>query len=203
MIRLYALGHSGNSFKVRALLALLAVPYEEITVTLSKHEHKLPAFLAVNPRGQIPVLEDGDLRLWDSAACLTYIARRHGGEAWLPTDARGLAEVAQWLALAGNEIQFGLQYGRRGATRGVWTAGTLADAQALGRLAFEALSSRLARHDWLVGARATIADIACYPYPRVAPEMGLAPADYPGVAAWLARCEALPGWPAGWPPGPE
>ena len=84
MMRLYALGHSGNSFKVRALLALLAVPYEEITVTLAKQEHKAPAFLQVNPRGQIPVLEDGDLRLWDSAACLTYIARRHGGEAWLP-----------------------------------------------------------------------------------------------------------------------
>lgn len=201
-MKLYSLGHSGNSFKVRALLALLKLPYEEIIVTLSRHEHKSPAHLARNPRGQIPVLEDGAVRLWDSAACLMYLARRHGGEDWLPTDARGLAEVTQWLALAASEIQFGLQYGRRGVTRGTWAAGNLEQARALGSIAFDALESRLKDHDWLVGKRATIADIACYPYVKTAPEMGLAPADRAGLAAWLARCEALPGWPPGWPPAP-
>ena len=48
--------------------------------------------------------------------------------------------------------------------------------------------------DWLALDRPTIADIACYPYVKRAPEGGLSLAEYPAVKAWLKRCEALPGW---------
>ena len=136
-------------------------------------------------------------RSTNRASCL----RRIRFSARIVADRPGqMAQVVQWVMLAGNEIQTGLQYGRRGTMRGVWSAGTLEQCQAFGRIALNALSSRLREHDWLAHGRTTIADIACFPYVDSAPEMGLTHADFPGVAQWLARCRALPRWPQDWPP---
>lgn len=195
-MKLYAMAVSGNSYKVRVLLALLKLPYETVVLDPAKGEHKAPAFLKLNPRGEVPVLEDGGTVLWDSAAILAYLARKHGGEQWLPSDPAAMGQVMQWVALAGNEIQFGLQYARRGLRQGRWTAGTLEQGQAMGRVALNALESRLKNHAWLVLDRPTIADIACFPYIETAPEAQVPLEPYPAVSAWLARCKALPGWPA-------
>lgn len=191
-MKLYLTENSGNAYKVRLLLGLLRVPYEKVVVDFPNKEHKQPPFLALNPRGQVPVLEDGGRVFWDSSACLVYVARKHGGEQWLPTDPADMAEVMQWVALAGNEIQYGLQYGRnivRGARQG-----DLAPCQAMGRVALGALEQRLQAHDWLALGRPTIADLACYPYVALADEAKLPLADYPAVRAWIQRLHALPGW---------
>ena len=195
-MKLYYVPVSGNAYKVRILLSLLKVPHEKIEVDTKNREHKQPAFLKLNPRGEVPVLEDGGVVIWDSAACLVYIARKHGGEQWLPAAPAAMAEVMQWVALAGNEIQFGLQYARRGVQQDRWTAGTLEQGQALGRVALNALELRLKGNDWLALGRPTIADVACFPYVETAPEAKIPLDPYPGIVAWLARCKALPGWAA-------
>jgi len=113
---------------------------------------------------------------------------------WLPGDPGQMAQVMQWVALAGNEIQFGLQYGRRGVLQVRWTAGTLEQGHALGRIALDALEGRLKDNDWLALGRPTIADIACFPYVETAPEAKLPLDSWPHVVKWLERCKALPGW---------
>ncbi|MBI4192174.1 MAG: glutathione S-transferase family protein [Betaproteobacteria bacterium] len=195
-MRLYLVPISGNSYKVRILLSLLNVPYEKVVVDHIKKEHKQPAFLKLNPRGEVPVLEDDGTVIWDSAACLIYVARKHGGEQWLPTAPAELAEVMQWIALAGEEIQFGLQYARRGVLQDRWTAGTLEQCQATGRVALAILETRLKNNEWLALGRPTIADIACFPYVETAPEAQLPLEPYTAIGAWLARCKALRGWTA-------
>ena len=195
-MKFYCTAASGNAYKVRILLELLRVPHEKVLLDFAQREHKTPEFLRMNPRGEVPVIEDDGVVLWDSGACLVYIARKYGGEPWLPIDAAELAEVMQWLALAASEIQFGLQYARRGLAQGRWTAGTLEQCHALGRIALNALEQRLARNDWLALGRPTIADVACFPYVETAPESGIALDAYPRITAWLACCKALPGWPA-------
>ena len=195
-MKLYNTLNSGNAYKVRILLSLLKVPYEKVVVDTKNKAHKQPPFLKLNPRGEVPVLEDDGNVIWDSAACLAYVARKHGGEQWLPADPAGMAQVMQWVALAGNEIQFGLQYARRGVLQDRWTAGTLEQGQALGRIALTALEGRLKDNDWLALGRPTVADVACFPYTESAPEAKVPLAPYPGVTAWLARCKALPGWAA-------
>ena len=100
----------------------------------------------------------------------------------------------QWVALAGNEIQFGLQYARRGVRQDRWTAGNLEQGQALGHVALNAMELQLKEHDWLALGRPTIADIACFPYVETAPESKVPLDPYTAVRAWLARCKALPGW---------
>ena len=195
-MKLYFVAVSGNSYKVRILLSLLNVPYEKVVVDTKNGEHKRPPFLKLNPRGEIPVLEDDGVVLWDSCAILVYLARKHGGEKWLPSEPAAMGEVMQWVALAGNEIQFGLQYARRGVLQDRWTAGTLEQGQAMGRVALNALELRLKDNDWLALVHPTIADVACFPYIETAPEARVPLEPYPAVTAWLARCKALPGWAA-------
>jgi glutathione S-transferase len=193
-MKLYLTDNSGNSYKVRILLSLLGVGYEKVMLDTRKQQHKEPAFLKLNPRGEVPVLEDDGIVLWDSAAILAYLARRYGGDTWLPAAPAQMGQVMQWVALAGNEIQFGLQYARRGVLQNRWTAGTLEQGHAMGRVALDALEGRLKDNQWLALGRPTIADVACFPYVETAPEARVPLEPYPGIVAWLARCKALPGW---------
>ena len=191
-MKLYMTDVSGNSYKVRVLANMLGVSYEKIYVDWDTREHKSPAFLELNPRGQVPVMEIEGRVLWDSTAHLVYLARRFGGNDWLPDDPLDMAEVMQWMALAQNEIYFGLQW-----ARGVFVygkPGNLAEYQSQGRKALALMERRLAAHDWLALARPTLGDIACYPYVKRAPEGEVSLDPYPAVRSWLARCEALPGW---------
>lgn len=191
-MKLYMTENSGNAYKVRLLLGFLNVPYEKVIVNLPGKEHKQPPYLRISPRGQVPALEDEGRIFWDSSACLVYVARKFGGERWLPAAPAEMAEVMQWVALAGNEIQFGLQYGRN-VLRGV-RKGSAEECQALGRLALDTLENRLKSNEWLALGRPTIADLACYPYVALSDEAGIPLAGYAAVVAWLRRLETLPGW---------
>jgi len=197
-MKLYVGPESGNSWKVRILLEQLGVPYEKVTVNLLKWEHKSEAFIRdFNPRGQVPVLEDEGRRFWDSASCLIYIARKYDRTDWLPIEAADIAEVMQWVSMAATEIQFGLQYTRRGVMRDRWVIGGAENKEqfkAIGKMALSALEWRLHDHDWLALDHITIADIACFPYALNAPEADLPLDPYPGIKAWLARCQATPNW---------
>ncbi len=73
-IRLYRSALSGHCHRVELFLSLLGLPHEPIDVNLAAREHKTPEFLALNPFGQIPVLQDGALTLADSNAILLYLA---------------------------------------------------------------------------------------------------------------------------------
>ena len=111
MITLYGGPRSGNAYKVRLLLSLLGLEFEETVINLQTEENRTESFLALNPRGQIPTLVDGEVTVWDSQAILVYLARRYG-EAWLPVEPAAMAEVMQWLALDENELLFGLARAR-------------------------------------------------------------------------------------------
>ncbi|HCJ29392.1 MAG TPA: glutathione S-transferase, partial [Pseudomonas sp.] len=69
-MKLYDLTLSGNCYKARLFLSLIGQTAELVPVNLLKGEHKQPSFLAINPRGQVPLLEDGDVRMPDSQAIL-------------------------------------------------------------------------------------------------------------------------------------
>lgn len=194
-MKLYIAAPSGNSYKAQILLALLNVPYDRVILDLQKKEHKAPEYLKINPRGEVPALEDDGNIVWDSAACLVYIARKHGGEKWLPTAPADMAHVTQWLVLSASEIQFGLQYGRRGVRQDRWTCGGLEECQAVATTALRVMEGRLRTHDWLALDRPTIADIACFPYVETAAEAKMPLDLYPGVKNWVSRCKEISGWP--------
>jgi glutathione S-transferase len=191
-MKLWLTAVSGNSYKIRVLCSILKVQCQMIYIDPAKFEHKQRPIIDMNPRGQVPVMEIEGKIFWDSTAHLAYIARKYGGEDWLPAEPLAMAEVMQWMALAQNEIYFGLQWARAVFVYG--KHGDLSEYQLHGRKALEMLSRQLKDHDWLALDRPTIADIACYPYTKRAPEGGLTLAPYPTVEKWVARCEAIPGW---------
>src|SRR6476646_6169286 len=118
-MKLYDFGASHNCYKVRLFLAMLGLSYERQAIDLMNGENRRPDFLRLNPRGQVPVLKDEGTHIWDSTAILVYLARKYGGSLWLPDDAAGMATVTQWLAVAQNEMLYGLgraHWLRRGGT---------------------------------------------------------------------------------------
>jgi glutathione S-transferase len=186
-------GHplSGNTHKVRLLLSALKVPYDEQVIDVTTGAHKTPAFLGKNPRGQLPVLVDGDDVLYDAQAILVYLARKYDAAGqWLPTAPVDLARVIAWLSFAANEIQNGAHLARLHFLLGVPVA--LEQVQGIARASIALLDARLQGRTFLELERPTVADLACYPCVALAPE-GKVPLDrYPNVLAWIARIQTLP-----------
>ncbi len=194
MLQLYNRERSGNCYKARLMLALLDLDYEKIAIhRVGKERNSLPhGFERMNPLRQLPVLVDDGRPFWGTIAILVYLARKYGGETWLPADAAGEAEVTQWLALAQNEIFYGLGRARSMRAKRWHGHGTLEEAHAISQVALGVLEGRLAAHAWLAVERPTIADVACYSYTVFAPEGGVSLKPFPAVSAWFARIQALP-----------
>ncbi len=174
---------SGHCHRVELFLALLGLPFEVVDTNLVSKGHKTPDFLAMNPFGQVPVIQDGDITLADSNAILVYLAGRYAPEpeAWLPRDPLAAARVQRWLSVAAGPLAFGPSAARV--------------AELFQRPANpEAVEQHLASSVFLAGDAPTLADIANYSYVARAPEGRVSLQPYPHLRAWLARVEALPGF---------
>jgi glutathione S-transferase len=189
-IRLHRHPLSGHAHRVELFLSLLGLPFEKVDVDFATAEHKGPAFLALNPFGQLPVIEDGDLVLADSNAILVYLALKHDADGrWLPHDPVGGSRVQRWLSVAAGPLAYGPAAARVAVLFGRPIDQAPRDAAA--RL-FALMDAHLATQPFLAAAQPTIADIALYAYTAHAPEGGVSLAGHEHLRAWLARIEALP-----------
>lgn len=196
-MRLFNMPSSGNSYKVRLLLALLGQSAELIDVEYgwdslseAKAEGKLPF-------GKAPVLEldDGTL-LPESNAILCYLGQ---GTRFVPGDALDHARMLSWMFWEQNQhegviaVRAALRnYPHRKAQA---TPERLAELLASGQALLKIMDDHLATRDWLVGDAPSLADICLYAYTHTAEERGgfdLAP--FPALRAWLARVATLPGY---------
>jgi glutathione S-transferase len=177
---------------VELMLSLLQLPTELVFVDLAKGEHKQPEYLAINPMGQVPAIEDQGVVLADSNAILVYLAQKYGNGRWLPTDPFGAAKVQRWLSIAAGPIAFGVARARLITVFGApYNAEeVIANSHALLKIIDQELSAT----PYLVGAEPTIADVSAYSYIAHAPEGNVSLDEYANIRAWLARIEALPGF---------
>ena len=191
-MKLYDLEPSGNCYKVRLFCALAQIPIDLLPVDFMAGEHKTAKFLAMNPLGELPILQDGDLTLRDSQAILVYLAAQYGGEAWLPKAPVHQAKIMQWLSTSANNVQHGPADARLVDLFGykLDKPTTIANSDFILPI-FEA---HLAKNQWLEMGRVTIADIACFPYIALAADGKIALKDYPHVIAWINRIKQLPGY---------
>jgi glutathione S-transferase len=172
---------------------MLGLSYELFDVDLPKGAHKTPTFLAKNPFGQVPVIEDGKVTLADSNAILVYLATRYDpAKRWLPSDPVAAGQVQQWLSVAAGPLANGPNTARLAKVFGAKI--DYARAVAVAADLFAVLEQHLATRRFLVSDAPSIADIAIYTYTATAPEGGIALEAYRNVRAWLARIEALPGF---------
>ncbi len=191
-MKLYYHPLSGHSHRARLFLSLLGVRHELVMVDLFVRAHKERDFLALNPFGQLPVLDDDGTIVSDSNAILVYLAKKMRRTDWLPEDPVGGAAVQRWLSVAAGQIAYGPAMAR---LINVFNAPLRAEevvprAHAILMLIEDALNGC----DWVATHRPTIADVALYSYVARAPEGDVDLAPYPHIRAWLARVEALPGF---------
>lgn len=191
-IKLYRHPLSGHAHRVELLLSLLNLPTELVFVDLAKGAHKQPDFLALNPFGQVPVIDDNGTVLSDSNAILIYLAQKYDNGRWLPSDPLAAAKVQRWLSVAAGQIASGPATARLITVFGApYNAEeTIARSHAL----LKVVEKELSASPFLAGSQATLADVAGYTYIAHAPEGNVSLTDYPNVRAWLARVEALPGF---------
>ena len=188
-MRLYDYLPSGNSYKVRWVCAQLGIGYTHMPIDIHAGDTNTPAFRALNPAGQIPLLELDDGRtLAESNAIIRYLA---DGSDLVPRDAFAHAKMLQW--------QFWEQYRHEPAIavarfiRHYAMDARAAELPALMEKGADALSvmdGHLAGRDWFVDEACTLADVSLYAYTHVAEEGGFDLAAYPNVAAWLERFAA-------------
>jgi glutathione S-transferase len=162
---MYILHQNPFSFYSRRVIALLeeaGIAYESRAINLMIGQHKSEAFIQLNPNGQVPVLEDGDLVLAESNAILRYLSDREGLADWYPTDAQVRARIDQWLdwnqcrlsPATGNIVFNSVFMGENGdaaaIARGRDSLATLAPI----------LEQALQMRPYIAGERASIADLS-------------------------------------------
>jgi glutathione S-transferase len=207
---LYLVNGSISSWRVLLALHEKGLPFEarRLRVMRTPRETRLPDFLALNPRGQAPVLVEPDgVVMNESLAILTYLELRYPEPSLLPQgDPAGLART---LAYAQESEAFGLAYEPLEmlfATRpkGATDEQSRALARALDAITFELRlwSGRAARSAFIAGDAFSLADCAFYPVLAYLLRRGLSLADYPDLDAYERRVRgrpcAEPSFPEGW-----
>jgi glutathione S-transferase len=209
---------SGSPFAWWVMLVAEAkgLAYEGHLLSVSKREHRTPEYLAMNPRGQVPLLRDGDFILSESLAIVAYLDAMSPSNPLLGTTTRETARI--WEAVS--EVLSGMQrvselfadpilFGRAKPDE----PQPIRDGAARLKTELGFLEARVAASPYLCGKSLSAADLALLPlllYNLRAAEreiakkldLGIVPLaeHYPGLAAWVKRIEALPGYDRTYPP---
>lgn len=196
MYKLYSMQRSGNSYKVRLALAMLAEPYQAIEVDILHGESRTPEFLAKNPSGQVPILEVADDRyIAESNAILWYIAI---GTPLAPEQRMDRADALQWMFFEQHALEpnLGAAYFWLCLVRGGRDLQThaLDDWMERGYGALRVMEDHLRHNEFFADGRITVADIALYAYTHLAEQCDFELSSFPAIRRWLRRVEAAPGF---------
>ncbi len=160
-----------------------------------------PAYLAINPLGQIPALADGDVVLTESLAITLYLARKYGGALGPQSDIE-TAQMEQWALFAATSVEvpalemyYPIAEGRSETPEGAALISVAAEKL---RRPFRRLQAHLATHPYLVGDRFTAADINTAEVTRYAQGNAALMVEFPAIKGWIERCQSRPAFKAMW-----
>ncbi len=209
-MKLYVGPISPNSRRVEAAVHHLGLTDRVMIerVDFSSGQLQSAPFLAVNPNGKLPALEDGATKLWESNAILHALAVAAGDDSFLPNDNAGRIEILRW--------QFWeCQHFNKAVSTITWETlvkphfglGTTDEATVTAatvefRRFAQVLEAHLDGRRFLLGDKVTVADFAVGAYSALVPlpQTRVPIGDYPQISAWYAALEAIPGWAATAPP---
>jgi len=212
---LYWISGSPHAWRVMLAMEIKGQEYVSHRLDPSKGEHKTPEFLAMNPRGKVPVLKHGDTVIYESTAILVYLESTHPTPALFGASAQETAHIWQRIAELENYAREPLYGVTRPLYRGL--ANEHADAIKLcaqdSHIEFLQVEDMLSGSDYLAGNAVSAADVVYMPVVQgflravnredaASLELGFQNFDalYPKTAAWLERMEALPGYEKAYPP---
>ncbi|HEX4375619.1 MAG TPA: glutathione S-transferase family protein [Steroidobacteraceae bacterium] len=209
-------------WRVAMALEYKGLPYNSHLLHFDRQEHKSPQMLAMNFRGKLPVLRDGDYVVFESLAILYYLDQKYPDPPIFgrtPDEAgvimRVICEYLSYVEPPLTQVVQSLTAQERAPERGPERRQDDAVTDAMHRVAGEARSieMRLAHSDWVVGESFSAADMMIYPNIRLLLRMLQRPqahelaarflpmeVNYPAIGRWLERVAALPGHERTWPP---
>jgi glutathione S-transferase len=208
---------SGSPYAWRVLLALehKRLPYASHVLQFSKQEHKSPHMLAMNPRGRVPVLRDGDYVCFESLAILYYLDLKYPQP---PIFGRSPEEAGTIMRVI-CEYQAYIEPQATTILRAVFSGkGDLEGDEvtaAMHAVASEArtIEGRLSKSDWIVGESYSAVDMVIFPGIQLVKRALEKPqaralssrfmpieVNYPALGRWLARVAAQPGYERTYPP---
>ena len=190
LMQIYGDSISGNCLKVRWTADYLDLPYEWIEIDILAGESRTPAYLAMNPAGQVPlvILDDGR-PLAQSNAIILHLAE---GSSLIPADPYERARMLEWLFWEQYSHEPYVAVARFQMTYLGKSAAEL-DPKVVdrGAAALARLELALGQGGFLVDGAVSLADVALVAYTRVAHEGGFDLARYPAVKAWVGRVETV------------
>lgn len=192
MIDLYTAA-TPNGHKVSIALEELGLPYTLKVLNLSEGEQRRPDYLKINPNGRIPAIVDheaGDFAVFESGACLIYLAEKTGR--LLPSDVQGRSRVMQWLMFQMGGI--GPMMGQANVFFRYFPEkipAAIDRYQGECKRLFRVLDGHLAQHEYLAGDY-SIADIANWAWVRTHRWSGVDISDLPHLKRWRDAIRARP-----------
>ncbi|HTF36357.1 MAG TPA: glutathione S-transferase family protein [Myxococcota bacterium] len=193
MIKLYGVPMS-RAARSLWMLEELGVPYENVPTHFATGDTRKPEYLALNPNGHIPTLQDGELVLWESMAINLYLGRRYDNGLW-PKSIADEGRTYQWSLWAMTELEAPLlAYLMHSALLPKEQRVPAKATEALAQLAkpLGVLEAALAARSLLVGETFGVADLNVASVLSWARMVRLDLSKWPHVDAWLGRCLERP-----------
>lgn len=185
-----------NCYKVRLALSLMGIEARLIAVNaFPGKEHLSPTYLALNPLGTLPILQDDELVLCGAEAILLHLADRAGGD-WTALSAAEKGRAMQWLFFAAGPLSVASQaranalFGENGNETAL-----RAEAKRMLRVMDDHVTMQAAQGaSWFCADRPTTADIALFPAFALSRDFGIDHDEFPALRLWARRLRKLPGF---------
>jgi len=191
-LRIYGIART-RAFRAIWMAKELGLDYQHIPIETGPAGARKPDYLAINPNGRLPAIDDDGFTLWESLAITLYLAKKHASGTLYPATLTGEAKAWQWSLWAVQEVDRGANIWSLHAVRlpPEERNATLRE-QALTVLAapFRVLDGALADGDYLLGHEFTVADVNVAAVISRAIDMDLSAT--PRLARWLGTCLARP-----------
>ena len=187
-----------NCYRVRLVLSVLGLASKLVAINvIPGREQQSPAMLALNPRGQLPILGDGDLVLSGTGAITAYLARRYDeAGSLMPIDPQAFGQMQMWLDFAATALKPAYD-ARLSALFGI--GGDQDALTALARKSLRIMDDFILRRqftgaEWFVGDAVTLADLILFPAFALSRDYGIQHAEFDGLRRWSRRVRSLPGF---------
>ena len=191
-LRIYGVART-RAFRAIWMAKELGLDFEHVPIEIGPAGARKPEYLAVNPNGRLPAIEDDGFVLWESQAITLYLAKKHSPGRLYPTTLEGEAKAWQWTLWGANEVERAVNIWSLHAVRLPpidRDAQKRADALAVVAAPFRVLDGALASTPYLLGSEFTVADLNVAAVISRAIDMDLTAS--PRLADWLRRCHDRP-----------
>jgi glutathione S-transferase len=188
MLKIHHHPFSTYSRRVRIALLEKKIPHELVEIDMVARQHRSPEYLALNPYGRVPTLEEDGFVLYESTAILEYLELTRPDPPLVPADPRGRALVGMHVKLC--DIQLARQSGtiifpKRFLPKDRWDEKAMAQAKSEIAKHLDVVATQLGAKQYMVADRYSLVEVCYTPFVQFFPLMEVTPP--PAVAAWIER----------------